>query len=224
MILLNISRVYLFNIQKNFICNKICNKKSYSINHSIKDNILNDKYMPLLYTNNNKLNNTLYSIEHIYPISYFKLKNNDIIINDMHNLIKTTKFINNARSNYKYSDFKEIIYIDNNNFNIIYNNISNNNWKLLDNYNYVNHKKKLFIPNNNSKGFIARAILYISFNYNLNYSKIINTDTLIKWNKIYPPNRNEKYHNFIANKIQNKDNIFISKYSKINLKKISNKI
>jgi hypothetical protein len=220
MILLNISRVYLFNIRNNFIFNK----KSYSINHSIKNNILNDKNMPLLYTNQNKLNNTLYSIEHIYPISYFKFKNNNIIINDMHNLIKTTKFINNARSNYKYSDFKEIIYIDNYNFNIIYNNISNNNWKLLDNYNYVNHKKKLFIPNNNSKGFISRAILYISFNYDFDYTKIINTDTLIKWNNRYPPNRNEKYHNYIVNKIQKTDNIFISKYRKINLIKILNGI
>ena len=49
----------------------------------------------------------VYSLEHIYPISHMT---NDAKV-DMHNLFKTTKFLNNARSNYKFTDYENIFSI-----------------------------------------------------------------------------------------------------------------
>jgi endonuclease I len=153
--------------------------------------------MPILYTKNN-LNNDKYSLEHIYPISYLICNESKV---DMHNLVKTTKYLNNARSNYKYTDFEEI------NFNI-----NNKNWIELENFNYVNHKKKLFIPNNDSKGLISRAILYINDTYYHDINKVINLSALINWYINYPPDIYEKNHNNYVKKIQNTDNKFISNY------------
>ena len=174
------------------------NKKHFSqsyLSPKLKDNILNNDNMPFLYINNN-LKKNIYSIEHIYPISYLITDNSK---NDMHNLIKTSKDLNNARGNYKYIDLEEKNY-------------NNKNWIELDNFNYVNHNKKLFIPNNNSKGLISRAILYINDIYDVEIENIINIDTLIKWYISYPPYNDEKYHNKYINKIQNTDNKFISNY------------
>ena len=180
------------------------------LSSNIKKDILHNANMPILYTKNN-LNNNKYSLEHIYPISYLISNKSKI---DMHNLIKTTKYLNNARSNYKYTDFEEI------NFNI-----NNKNWIQLENNNYVNHKKKLFIPSNESKGIIARAILYTTFKYKFKLERVINLDTLISWYLKYPPTDKEKYHNNYVKKIQYTDNKFISSY-KSNIKmliKIKNK-
>ena len=88
------------------------------LSSNIKRDILYNRNMPILYTKNN-LNNNIYSLEHIYPISYLICNKSKI---DMHNLIKTTKNLNNARSNYKYTDFEEI------NFDI-----NNKNWIQLEN-------------------------------------------------------------------------------------------
>ena len=180
----------LSNIKRSFVT---CN----CISSNIKKDILYNTNMPILYTKNN-LNNDIYSLEHIYPISYLISNESKI---DMHNLIKTTKYLNNARSNYKYTDFEEI------NFNI-----NNKNWIELENNNYVNHKKKLFIPNNNSKGIISRAILYINDTYSYKINKVINYSTLINWYIYNPPDICEKYHNNYVKKIQNTDNKFILNY------------
>tara|TARA_B110001450_G_scaffold6682_1_gene6882 strand:- start:1636 stop:2316 length:681 start_codon:yes stop_codon:yes gene_type:complete len=183
------------------------NKRQLVINNNIspiiKKNILHNHNMPLLYSNN--YYNNIYSIEHIYPISYLITNESKI---DMHNLVKTTKDLNNARSNYKYTDFEEI------NFNI-----NNKNWIKLDNNNYVNHKKKMFIPNNESKGIIARSILYINDKYNLEINKVINYSILINWYIYYPPDKYEIYHNNYVKNIQNTNNKFISNY-KYYIKKI----
>jgi endonuclease I len=77
----------------------------------------------------------------------------------------------------------------------------------------VNHKQKLFIPNTVSRGFISRAILYMSKEYNYIITKIIDKDTLIKWYYSYPPTHCEKYHNEVIQRLQNTNNIFISNYN-----------
>lgn len=181
--------------------------------YSPKHNIISDNNMPILYTKNNNFKNTIYSLEHIYPISYMT---HDAKI-DMHNLFKTTKYLNNARSNYKYSDYEEYIFYPNNTWQSIENNVNSSNWKELENNNYVNHKKKLFIPSNESKGIISRAILYVKFKYKFNLEKVINMNTLISWYLQYPPNNEEIYHNNYVKKIQYTDNKFISSY-KSNIK------
>jgi len=59
--------------------------------------------------------------------------------------------------------------------------------------------------------------MYYKYNYNCDFKKIIDIDTLINWYYKYPPSLSEIYHNNMIKKIQYTDNIFISKYKKINL-------
>tara|TARA_Y100000389_G_scaffold66634_1_gene62796 strand:- start:502 stop:1224 length:723 start_codon:yes stop_codon:yes gene_type:complete len=205
----------------NFSYNKISRINNNIILKSKYNNdLINPKYtliydnnMPIIYSkinlHNIQLKKAVYSLEHIYPISHMT----DSAKIDMHNLFKTTKFLNNARSNYKYTDYVEFIIYPNNTYFTIKNDVINNdNWITLENDNYVNHKKKLFIPSNESKGIISRAILYTTFKYKFEFEKVINLDTLISWYLKYPPTDKEKYHNNYVKKIQYTDNKFISSY------------
>lgn len=187
-----------FILHMNFVrC--FTNSMIISENSVIRKAIINDN-MPSLYTsfNFNKMpKNRFYTAEHIYPQSYLS----DTECKDMHNIIKTINSINVNRSNYKFHD-----YID----------ITDKNWKKIEFDNYVNHKLKLFVPNSNSRGFISRAILYMCREYNLKIDKIIDKGTLIKWFYSYSPTSREIYHNDMIKKVQNNNNIFISRYNKKN--------
>jgi len=92
------------------------------------------------------------------------------------------------------------------------------NWIDLEYDNKVNHKKKLFIPNKYSRGVIARAILYMSKEYNYCIKKIIDKNILLKWFYQYPPTDSEIYYNEFCKNMQNTNNIFVSKYNKKSLK------
>ena len=116
----------------------------------------------------------------------------------MHNTIRTLNNLNVNRSNYKYTD--DLTH--------------DKNWLKLDFDNYVNHKLKLFIPNQISRGFISRAILYMSMEYNYNPHKVIDKNVLLQWFFTYPPEKTEKHHNEVISKLQNKNNVFISNYNK----------
>ena len=203
------------------IINKIILKAKYNTNLiNPKYTLISDNNMPIIYSkinlHNIEFKKTIYSLEHIYPISHMT----DSAKIDMHNLFKTTKNLNNARSNYKFSDYEEILIYPNNSWYTIINYVTHNkNWIALENNNYVNHKKKLFIPSDESKGIISRAILYMTFKYKYKFEKVINLDTLISWYLTYPPTDKEKYHNNYVKKIQYNDNKFISSY-KSNIKTI----
>jgi hypothetical protein len=161
--------------------------------------IIFDNKMPSLYVHDNfhiddNLKQYVYSIEHIFPRSHLNLHHS----NDMHNVIKTINTLNVNRSNYKFVD-----------------NIDNDkNWIKLDFDNYVNHKRKLFLPNQCSRGFISRAILYMCNEYNYKYNSVISKEVLAKWFFDHPPSMYEKYHNEVVRKMQNKNNIFIANYNK----------
>jgi len=162
----------------------------------IKNAIILNKNMPCVYLDKEfecKCKD-FYSLEHVFPRCYLNKKDE----NDMHNIVKTFNKLNNMRSNYKYTD--EIK--------------NEKNWESLCCNNFVNHKEKLFIPNKSSRGFISRSILYMMNEYNYNYTKIIDKETLIKWFYDYPPTKSEIYHNEMVKNIQNKNNIFISKYNR----------
>jgi hypothetical protein len=161
--------------------------------------IIFDKNMPSIYIHKKfhieeNLIDDIYSAEHIFPRSYINKKD----WYDMHNIIRTVNNLNVNRSNYRYTD-----------------SITNdNNWFELKHNNYVNHKQKLFIPNTVSRGFIARAILYMCKEYDYKSNKIIDKDILLNWFYSYPPCKYEKYHNEVIKKLQNTNNIFITKYNK----------
>ena len=173
----------------------------------IKNTILNDSKMPFIYINKNfakeDIKNTFFSAEHIYPQSLLNIKQS----NDMHNIIKTINTLNANRSNYKFHEDYDI---------------KNKHWVELECNNYVNHKEKIFVPNNDSRGFISRAILYMYKEYNCNPNKIIDIEILKKWYYNFTPTIEERYHNDIIKRLQNKNNIFISNYNKKNkgIKKI----
>lgn len=206
----------------------------------IKDTILNDPKMPIIYTNkylkkciingiadcsikdskeskeNKELSKNIMlnvkksnyyrqfvSAEHIYPQCLLNVKQS----NDMHNIIKTLNTLNGNRSNYKFEEDYDL---------------RDKNWLELECNNYVNHKDKIFVPNNDSRGFISRAILYMYKEYNCNPNKIIDIEILKKWYYNFSPTIDERYHNDIIRRIQNKNNIFISNYNKKNkgIKKI----
>jgi endonuclease I len=165
----------------------------------LRQAIIFDNKMPSIYLEKNfhvedRLKNNVYSAEHIFPRSHLNKKD----YNDMHNIIKTLNDLNVNRSNYKYTDTLT----------------NDKHWIQLDFDNFVNHKQKLFIPNTVSRGFISRAILYMSKEYNYIITKIIEKDTLTKWYYTYPPSQSEKYHNEVIKKLQNTNNIFISNYNK----------
>ena len=205
----------------------------------IKDTILNDPKMPMIYTNKYlkkciingiaddarctegaltcssiskniargvakcNYNRQFVSAEHIYPQCLLDGKQS----NDMHNIIKTLNTLNANRSNYKFHEDYDI---------------KNKNWVELECNNYVNHKDKVFVPNNDSRCFISRAILYMYKEYNCNPQKIIDIEILKKWYYNFSPTIDERYHNDIIKRLQNKNNIFISNYNKKNkgIKKI----
>jgi len=145
----------------------------------IKDAILNDSKMPIIYVNKNyypvDIKNKFLSAEHIYPQS--------------------------NRSNYRFRDDYDK---------------RDKNWVELEYNNYVNHKNKLFVPNNDSRGFISRAILYMYREYKCNPKKIIDIEILKKWYYNFSPTHEEIYHNMVVKRIQNKNNMFISNYNKKN--------
>lgn len=155
-----------------------------------------DTKMPSLYIDKNlnvdeKMFKSIYSLEHIFPQSFLEKKD----CSDMHNVIRTMNEFNICRSNYKYTEKQNDLI-----------------WTELSFDNFINHKKKLFIPNTASRGFIARALLYMNKQYNYNIEKVIDKETLVKWFYNYPPSVNEKYHNAFICKLQNTNNIFVSKY------------
>lgn len=164
----------------------------------LKNAIIFDNKMPFMYLDDNfdideKLRKSIYSMEHIFPRSLIKSEH----VNDMHNIVKTINNLNIQRSNYKYEDIKD----------------DDNGWSDLEFDNCVNHKKRLFIPNQASRGFISRAIMYMCKEYKYKINKVIDKDTLIKWYFDNPPSKYERYHNNIVKKLQNKNNVFISNYN-----------
>jgi len=176
-----------------------------SIFFTIRSSIIFSGNNPEIYNINSITIKSTYNskptLEHIFPKCYM----NKISYNDMHNIFKCHGEINNMRSNYKYIDFANIDYPLN------FNKISNSD-------NYIDTKRKLFIPEEDSRGIIARAIMYMSFEYKYKYSRIIDTNVLLDWCLTYPPSKSEMNHNNIAFRKQYKRNKFIDLYNKKNYK------
>lgn len=168
--------------------------------------IIFDSQMPSAYVNKSFKDvslcksemKSMFSIEHIFPRSFMQKRDH----NDMHNTIRTISALNVNRSNYRFTDVTHLDY-------------DRKNWIQLDFGNYVNHKLQLFIPNEESRGFIARAILYMCKEYGYNSSNVIYKDVLFQWFCMYPPDESEKYHNELVKQLQNKNNMYVSNYRKL---------
>lgn len=156
---------------------------------------------PEIYNLNSiKINEGFMSLEHIFPKCYM----NKHSFNDLHNIYKCNNLINNCRSNFKFTDESLLNLYD---FR-----------KLYNTDNYISNKHKLFIPEEASRGIIARSIMYMSFEYNYKINKVIDKDILIDWCLKYPPNQEELHHNHLVFMKQYKKNKFIELYHKKNYK------
>lgn len=172
--------IKLLNIITNIM---LCNNLLKN-NICIQKKILkNNIVFPKLYNINDKS-----SLEHIYPKSLLLKKD----VNDIHNIYCASKKINNIRSNYIFSDETKI------------------NWIKINNDNFICHHNKLFNPNNNDKGIISRALLYMTFKHK--YKLYINKNTLYKWCINYQPDIKEQLHNIYGLQILGYDNPFITKF------------
>ena len=200
---------YHRNLPEKFISFK--NSKNIFLDNDIYFDIYNDKHA-YNYNNLYKKYNDL-TAEHIFPQSYIKKYSNSKF--DMHNIYLTSSITNNFRSNYKYVDELNYIKIINETKYIL---LPKSELKIYNNSlyyrsNYLN----IFIPNNYSRGMIARSIAYMKFTYiELNIDNVIDLYTLKKWNILYPPSFYEKYRNYIIKLKQGNENIFITNYSLIN--------
>lgn len=158
-----------------------------------RNKFISDKSLPILYQNSHSVNNL--SLEHIFPKCYIKKPHQD----DLHNIFTASKYINNIRSNYKFTTIE---------------NISNNTNIIKINNNIIDSKKRLFVPNNECKGIIARAILYMCNQYGYQLNKVIDKKLLIYWCLEFKPSIKEINHNKYVYNQQARNNIFISEYYK----------
>jgi len=165
---------------------------------TVKTSIIFSSNNPEIYNLNLYKMTKKPTLEHIFPKCYM----NKISYNDLHNIYRCNNEINNMRSNYKYVDFANV---DKN---------LNNFKRIEDTDNYISIKDKLFIPENESRGIIARSIMYMSYEYKYKYSKIIDTNNLIDWCLKYPPCKKEINHNNDVFRMQYKRNKFIDLYNK----------
>jgi len=168
----------------NTITNLLLHNTLLRNNICIQKKILkNEIVFPKLYNIDDKS-----SLEHIYPKSLLLKKD----VNDIHNIFCASKRINNIRSNYIFSDDLSI------------------KWTKINNNNYICHYNKLFNPNNNDKGIISRALLYMTYKHN--YKLYINKNILYKWCMNNHPDIKEQLHNVYGLQILGYDNPFITKY------------
>lgn len=151
-------------------------------------NIKNQYYNNLLtydiYKNENIINTTLLTAEHVIPKSYSKEYLN--AKKDMHNIFLTDAKTNIYRSNYPFSDKVEYQNLEITNF------------------------YKLYHPCNFAKGQLARSIAYMKIVYpNLNITNVINFNLMIEWNLLFEPNELEIKRNKLIYNLQGNINPFI---------------
>lgn len=151
---------------------------------NIKNNYYNNLLTYDIYKNNDIINTTLLTAEHIVPKSSLKYYNN--AKRDMHNIFLTDATTNIYRSNYPFSDHIEYQNLEISNF------------------------YKFYHPCNFAKGKIARSIAYMKIVYPRIYiEKVISIDLLLKWNRDFIPDILEIKRNNLIYRLQGNFNPFI---------------
>ena len=130
------------------------------------------------------LHGKCWTLEHIVPQSRFTTKKN---INDLFNLSAVDSRLNSSRGNKKFG------------------NVSGNK-----NIYGCRSSKYLFCPTM-GKGEVSRSVAYMFdlYGYDIDMEKVIDIDTLLEWNDLYPPTDLEKEKNEIVYEIQNSYNKFV---------------
>lgn len=150
-----------------------------------------------------------YNIEHIVPQSLYQ--KDPTVKKDMHNLILYPRSLNSHRSNYKYvSDPK--IYDE----SVILNQhgIKINFLKPIQKNNSIkNTRMRIFHPDEQYKGQIARACMYFIEVYNWSntiFRHVIDPYTILLWHHQYPVSNFELRKNRIIFEYQGNENKYVS--------------
>jgi hypothetical protein len=155
------------------------------------------------------------NLEHVFPKSYFKTREDkEIMYSDMHNLFLCSSKLNHHRENFKYVDLEDYEFDYTEKFfdsegNSIenYKDFYKNQGAIMT----VNKTTREIVPNDHSKGKVARSIAYFAIKYNCvdNIENIINIDTMIKWCLQDPVDNEEYFKNILCYKHQGNYNPFI---------------
>lgn len=114
---------------------------------------------------------------------------------DLHNLYPSIGEVNKERSNYKYTEYLSDI-----------SNIESFGSCQM----YISpHNHRAIIPIR-SRGIAARAYLYMSYQYKILLDRN-QLELYLKWDKAYPPNRNECLRNQLIAEVQGNENPFLTK-------------
>lgn len=115
------------------------------------------------------------------------------IESDLHNIYPTQTHVNKARSNYRFGDIS-------------------GEKRLFGQCDFeVNPKKRVAEPTPKVRGEVARAMLYLAYQYNLSLHR--KTETLMKkWDREDPPDTEEKRREKIIQREQGRENPFITQY------------
>lgn len=150
-----------------------------NISISMARSVVMSQLQPLIIygTNVNQINQ--YNIEHIVPQSMDRKVNCDL-----HMIFMSDREINRIRSNYRFVNMDQ---------RRIYNYISYDRGSYYLSKNKSNYycafsnQYRLFVPPENSKGLIARSLLYYQDTYKNEsvLNKIIDTRLLLKWHHSY---------------------------------------
>ena len=183
--------------------------KNHSSNHIIRQT-------PRPTPRQNPRQNPYDSMEHIVPKSFIQDKR---YVKEMHNIILLPTKLNSHRSNYKF--VPEIKVNDSK--------TTNSHQSILDEFGEISDtmtasssikcsRLKMFVPQEECRGMIARAVLYFLFSYQnesseIIFSKVIDRKTIFEWNRDFPPSSFEVYKNKCIEKLQGNENIFISYYN-----------
>lgn len=143
--------------------------------------------------------------EHLVP-QYFlkKYKIDKRGFSDLHLLSIANAKLNSHRQNFKFDILKD------NDSRTIYLDEYGQRTSKKEYHCKKNNKKRLFEPNNESKGKIARSLGYFYWHYNsLHSQELLERKTLVKWNKEFPPTPMEKMKNEMVFQKQGNKNIFV---------------
>ncbi len=158
-------------------------------------------------TRNRKERKKYVNAEHIFPMSWVAKDLNcgkrrqcqensaqfRAIESDLHNIYPALINVNKARSNFRFGD------------------VAGEKRQFGTCDFEVNKRKRIAEPDETVRGEVARAILYMAYQYNLSLHE--KTEKLMRqWDRQDPPSKEEKRREAVIHKIQGRENPYISRY------------
>ena len=153
------------------------------------------------YVGYNYTGSTNPNTEHIYAQSWFEVENDPVRRSDLHHLFPSDSIVNSARSNYPL-----FTVANHNSANVYYTYTPWQSYRGLSANGYT-----VFEPANESKGNVARALLYFNTRYydTLTQQNVNMIPDLVIWNEQDPPDTVEISRNNSIYEFQNNRNPYV---------------